>query len=248
MLMASASILEQNYPEAKFGGFSSVDGTVAFYTRVRSLLPATGIVCDLGCGRGAAAEDPVAFRRDLRDLRGPSRTVIGLDVDPAARSNPLVDQFIQYDGLSVPMRDGFADIVVSDFVVEHLPDPSAYFDEAARVLKPSGYLCIRTPNLMSYFGLAARLLPARFRSGALRRGQPRREAQDIYPAEYLCNTRRTLSRYLESAGFCATVVGHEAEPAYFGFSRLLYSFMVTVHRLTPRAFVTNLFAFAERIE
>jgi len=47
------------YPERRFGGFTHVDGTVVFYTRVNSLLDRSTVVLDMGCGRGVAAEDPV---------------------------------------------------------------------------------------------------------------------------------------------------------------------------------------------
>lgn len=40
------------YPESRFGGFTDVDGTVAFYTRVQSLVEAGSVVLDVGCGRG----------------------------------------------------------------------------------------------------------------------------------------------------------------------------------------------------
>lgn len=63
--------LERFYPESRFGGFSDLDGTVAFYGRIQALLDAGMTVLDVGCGRGAGLmEDPVAYRRRLHDLRG----------------------------------------------------------------------------------------------------------------------------------------------------------------------------------
>src|SRR5690349_7094694 len=69
------------YPERAFGGFSDVDGTVTFYTRVNSLIDPAFRIVDFGCGRGAHSEDAVALRRDLRSFKGRVETVIGLDVD-----------------------------------------------------------------------------------------------------------------------------------------------------------------------
>ena len=80
---------ERFYPESKFGGFTDIDGTVAFYIRVQSLLGSESIVLDVGCGRGSYADDPVILRREVRNLRGRVRKVIGIDVDKAAETNPL---------------------------------------------------------------------------------------------------------------------------------------------------------------
>src|SRR5438093_943558 len=40
------------YPESRFGGFTGVDGTLAFYIRVNSLIDSSSVVLDVGCGRG----------------------------------------------------------------------------------------------------------------------------------------------------------------------------------------------------
>lgn len=47
---------ERFYPEARFGGFTDIDGTIAFFNRVNSLIETSSVVLDVGCGRGAYAE------------------------------------------------------------------------------------------------------------------------------------------------------------------------------------------------
>ena len=54
------------YGEARMGGYTDADGTVAFYGRVHAILPPDAVVADVGCGRGCHANDPVPFRRVLR--------------------------------------------------------------------------------------------------------------------------------------------------------------------------------------
>src|SRR2546422_991874 len=77
----AARLIGPHYPEVKFGGFTDVDGTIAFYTRVNALIGASSTVLDVGCGDGAYATDPVAIRRTVRVLKGRCRRVIGIDVD-----------------------------------------------------------------------------------------------------------------------------------------------------------------------
>src|ERR1039458_7226174 len=77
----SQTAFERAYPEARFGGFSDVDGTIAFYGRVRALVEGGAVVLDVGCGRGGGCDDVVRYRREIRSLRGRAGRVIGIDVD-----------------------------------------------------------------------------------------------------------------------------------------------------------------------
>ena len=52
--------LNIHYPESLFGGFTDVDGTITFFTRVNALIDSSSVVLDVGCGRGVYGEDTVA--------------------------------------------------------------------------------------------------------------------------------------------------------------------------------------------
>src|SRR5688572_23962009 len=54
------------YPEVRFGGFTRVDGLIAFYSRVQALVQPDSIALDVGCGRGSQADDPSPYRQQLR--------------------------------------------------------------------------------------------------------------------------------------------------------------------------------------
>src|SRR4051794_40334936 len=90
-------LLDSVYPERRFFGFTRVDGTVHFLSCVQALLSSNSIVLDVGCGRGQSEEDPSPFRTQLRNFRACGRKVIGIDVDPAGESNPLIDEFRKID-------------------------------------------------------------------------------------------------------------------------------------------------------
>ena len=126
---------ERFYPEVKFGGFTDIDGTIAFFTRVNALVDPSFTVLDVGCGRGAGTGDGVAVRRDLRVLKGKVARVIGIDVDPVARENAGIDEFHLIDGDTWPVDDGRVDLVICDNVLEHIEDPGKLFSEARRVLR-----------------------------------------------------------------------------------------------------------------
>ncbi|RPI30381.1 MAG: methyltransferase domain-containing protein [Chloroflexota bacterium] len=233
------------YPESRFGGFSDVDGTIAFYMRVNALLTPDSTVVDYGCGRGAYGEDPLPVRRDLRILKGKARRVIGLDVDKAGQENPYIDEFHCLDGGHWPLAENAVDLCICDHVLEHLEEPGAFFSEAGRVLKDGAYLCIRTPNLWSYVALASKLVPNRSHAGVLARVKDRSSERDVFPTLYRCNTISRLKKYLRQSGFSDHVVyGFAPEPSYLSFSKAAYGLGVIYQRIVPRALHPVLFAFA----
>lgn len=237
------------YPETRFGGFTGVDGTIAFYTRVNALIAPDSVVVDFGCGRGQHQDDPVVWRRNLRILKNKAKRVIGLDVDPAATANPYIDEYceIATDG-SWAIPDSSVDLVVCDHVIEHLDRPDAFFAEARRVLRPgTGYLAIRTPNAMSYVGVAQRLIPNRHHGRVLARVQEHRKLEDVFDTRYRCNTIGRLRRTLRAHGFDAVVYGYESEPAYFEPSRVLYLLGVLHQKLAPSIFSPVIHAFGRRV-
>jgi SAM-dependent methyltransferase len=237
----------RHYPEARFGGFSDVDQMVLFYTRVRALLQPSFTVLDIGCGRGRHADGQrPAIQRQLRSFDGLCRLVIGIDLDPAARANPLVDEFrLITPEKPWPLADASVDLAISDYMLEHVEDPDAFFAECRRVIRPGGYLCMRTTNAMSYFGLAARLIPNRVHARIVQRTYVQHR-QATASAFYRCNTVGAIRRALDRHGFDHCVYGYQSDPAHFGFSRVLYTLGVLHQRYAPRWIRTSIFVFAQR--
>jgi SAM-dependent methyltransferase len=235
------------YPEARFGGFTRVDPLIAFYTRVNALVQPESTVLDVGCGRGAYGDDPVPARRNARVLKGRCRVVLGIDIDAESGArNPYVDEFRAIEGPRWPVDDASVDVALCDQVLEHVEEPARLFAELARVVRPGGYVCIRTPNALSYFGAVSRLIPNRFHAAVARRVQIGRSPEDVFPTRYRCNTRRRLWRMLADAGFAAYVYLHEGEPAYLSFSRAAY-WLGTLHqRFAPEMVRLQIFAFGRR--
>ncbi len=237
---------ERFYPESDFGGFSDVDGTIAFYSRVNALLRDDFIVADIGCGRGAYQGDPIDYRKKLRILKGKCSSVIGLDVDQEGANNPYIDDFRLIEDDTWYLDSNSIDLCLSDYVLEHIANPGKFFSECNRVLKDGGYLCMRTSNSRSYFGVFTRLMPDRLQIPFLKKikGQ---KIQDKFPVLFHCNTLPKIRHQLVQNGFDGVVYGYDAEPDYFGFSGLLYWFGVLHQRYAPRMFKVGIFVFAQKI-
>lgn len=241
---------DHRYPESIAGGYTRADGKVAFYQRVQAVLadrPGPQVIVEFGAGRGGGADTGIPIHRRLQELRGPDRTVIGLDVDPIVRTNPLVDEaHVIEPGGRLPLDDASVDLIVSEWTFEHVAEPEQVAHELRRILKPGGWICACTPNKWGYIALAARLIPNRMHVRALRRLQPDKAEQDTFPTRYLMNTRSDLDRLFPSTSFEMAAYTHDAEPyLYAGSSALLTSAIAVLHRL-PRPFKSVWFVFARK--
>lgn len=121
-------------------GFSAIGGRKAKAQKIAAVLEAAGHplqagtrVLDLGCGSGEIAAHLARFARvscaDARDQR------------TAGRELPFttVDRTLAYDG-------GHFDVVISNHVIEHVPDALTHLREIRRVLRPGGVCYLATPN------------------------------------------------------------------------------------------------------
>jgi len=239
------SQLRKFYPEVDAGGFSRVDGSISFYTRVNALLDQRMTVLDFGAGRGQQLlETSSPFRTRLATLQGKVRKVIGADVDPAVLENPFMDESYVID-LSKPMpfEDDTFDLIVSDWVLEHVVDPAAFSNEAYRVLKPGGWFCARTPNRWGITGLAANLVPNDLHVTLLSKLQPERQNIDVFPTVYKLNTRAQLRHHFSTEYWDHFSYISNAEPPYIQNSRAAMALAMMLWRATPSYFHTVLNVF-----
>lgn len=186
------------------------DCTITYLTLAHTLAAQADVVLDVGCGRGGLMDDP-AGGPPLQDLRGPGRQVIGI---------------------SWPLEDGSVDLVVSDWVLEHVTDPQHFVSELARVLRPGGAFVARTVSRWSVLSFGARLVPDRAHARVLGRLQPGREDRDVFPTTYQMNTRRALRKLLDPQ-FDWTVMMRPGLENYFGPWPRLGGLTAAVERHLP---------------
>jgi arsenite methyltransferase len=129
----------EGLPEGSIASFSGMGNPF----RIGLLAPGTRVV-DIGCGAGF--DSLIAAK-----MVGPNGQVIGVDMTPAmlekARKSAIEAGLgnVEFrDGLaeSLPVPERWADVVISNGVLNLLPDKLAALQEMARVLKPTGRLQI----------------------------------------------------------------------------------------------------------
>jgi ubiquinone/menaquinone biosynthesis C-methylase UbiE len=125
-------------------------------------------VLDLGCGTGR-------FSQSLADLYG--ARVVGVDPSETmlaqARAKSPTLTFLPGSGEALPVADAAFDLVFLSLVYHHFLDHAQVGRESARVLRPGGWVIVRTPTMDSdayyafekffptYKSLASQTIPRR---------------------------------------------------------------------------------------
>jgi SAM-dependent methyltransferase len=203
-------------------GRGFIDGNVEFHRLCAAAIPSGSRILEIGAGPSNVISDFLATLGE----------VTGLDVDPEVRENRALTRASVFDGGSFPFEDGSFDACVSNYVLEHVPDPLRHLDEVRRVLRPGGRYAIRTPNRYHYVTLVSAVTPHWFHKLVANRlrGLPA-EAHDPYPTVYAMNARGTLRRAAAASGLTVLELRMiEKEPMYGLASRLLFFPMLVYER------------------
>jgi SAM-dependent methyltransferase len=217
--MISEQLHNHFYPD------QSRDGAAEFYGWIRKYTNPQTVLLNLGAG-------PPAPRAQIRVFKGEVARVVGADIDPDVKNNPELDEAHIIENGHLPFADRNFDVVVSDWVLEHVEKPDLFLREVRRVLKPGGSYFFRTPNKYHYVGLIARATPDWFHKLVANRarGYPAGE-HEPWPTYYRLNSRTAVEEEGSKAGFAPVEVRMwEYEPAYLVFNSIPYVLGVAYER------------------
>jgi SAM-dependent methyltransferase len=114
-----------------------------------------GLGLDLGCGDGI-------LTGILLEAVGPRR-LVGIDLDPqeieAARKFPFYERLHAAPATAIPEADGTFDFVLSNSVLEHIPDLESTIAEVSRVLRPGGKYVFTVPAPALHDNLSGPVMP-----------------------------------------------------------------------------------------
>jgi SAM-dependent methyltransferase len=227
--MVSQRVFRYFYPNLRLEnrGLASAG---AFYGWVRQYTNPQTVMLNLGAGGPAP-------RGKIRVFKGEVARVSGADIDPEVMSNPeLDDAHVITPGGKLPFADGTFDLILSDWVVEHIGEPARFLSEVVRVLRDGGSFFFRTPNKHHYVGLIASITPHWFHELVADRARAVRwTAHEPWPTYYRLNSRRVIEGAANVAGFGTVEVRLcEGIPAYLLFNSLAFILGVGYERLVNR--------------
>lgn len=233
------SLARRMHPEARIDGFTQYDGTIQFFSFVAACALQTEAkrVLEYGAGRGKFfyvndRETGSLLRKKLQDMRSLGGHVVACDIDPVVKEHPCSDEQVVITLTDpLPFEDNSFDVIVSDMTFEHIDNPEHACAELRRVLKPGGYICARTPSKYGYVALIASLVPNRLHVAALKRAQPHRLAEDVFPTAYKLNTPGQVRSHFPD---CEVVHYYAAnEPGYAFGNKFVYWLMMGFHKILP---------------
>lgn len=180
--------------------------------QIDHLVTPTSRLLDVGCGHGTL----------LKDVYAKTPHCYGLEPDAAALAkNTLIPHkavgFVEH----MPFEDNFFDVIVLEWVLEHLDNPVESFREIHRVLKPGGHVVFITPNAWNYNTWLIRAVPNRFHAFFTKRLYGRPDG-DTYPVRYRINAAKTMDRVLGSVGFVRSSLILNGDPTYISFGPVTF--------------------------
>jgi len=124
----------------------SITETLAFVQKYKSLDKEPLRIVDYGCAYG--------YYLSILKIINPNHDLYGVDcakeaVESTARIVGNDHTFWARCGEPLPLEDNSVDVILCFDVIEHVKDKNeliAFFKECARLIKPQGYVFIRTPN------------------------------------------------------------------------------------------------------
>ena len=200
-----------------------VDGTTEFHELCRGLAPGNARILEVGAG---LANPTSAFLASLGELDG-------LDISDEVKENTHLRGRFVFDGDRFPLADASYDLVVSDYVVEHVVSPDSHLAEIKRVLRPGCPYVFRTPNRFHYVSIAAQMTPFWLHTKLVNRlrGLPA-DAHDLYPTVYAMNTCADIRHHASRVGLTVERIDMvEKEPSYGMFARPAFLAFMAYERL-----------------
>ena len=229
----------------KVGGYSENDGTIDFHSRINCLIKDDSVVLDYGAGRGAWAKDEIVFRKKTRNLKGKVKKVYACDVDKAVYLNKNVDEILAMKNGNVMAPDESMDIIIVDYVLEHIENPRKFFREINRLLKPGGWFCARTPHKFNLISLFAILIKNNYHSFFLKYVQPDRKEKDIFPTYYKLNTLKKLNQIFKNYNDKSFI--YRSEPSYYFGKKIIFYLQKILCNFLLDPLLGNLFIFKQKV-
>ena len=191
------------------------------------------IFLELGPGDGS-------FTLELGEAIGTDKLHIVDVMDDFIQKCKAIGIEARYGDLNepLPFKDESFDVVVANQVLEHLYNTDLFITEIHRILKPSGYAIISTPNLAGWHNIACLFMGwVPFSVSLLQNtgvGNPLipicKEPIDHYPEHYRIPTYRGLKEMLSYYGLaCEKIVGTGYYPLPPGLISRLASYLDPRH-------------------
>lgn len=139
-------VMDTAHDAAEYDAMDFSEVNRAFAERAAALAPSSGTILDAGTG---TARIPILLLQNTRadlsihavDLSAEMLKIGERHVAAAGLSRRI--RLHHADAKALPFVSGAFDMIISNSLVHHIPDPGPFFREIARLLRPRGALLLR---------------------------------------------------------------------------------------------------------
>ncbi len=213
--MKNKNLINKYYPDFKDVGYY-------FKNYLKVYLKPGVKLLDIGCGRQAFGED--YYKK--------AALKVGLDTDQKALAeNKLMDEKIWADIENVSLKIGKFDVIIAQWVLEHISNPEKALKNINQLCQKNGYFIFMTPNLLSPLIFLSKIFPITLKK-YLRKILLGIKEEDTHPTYYRLNTLSKIDRLLSQNSFQKIEVQKIGVQIYFSFNRYVLLVKKTYDRLS----------------
>lgn len=179
---------------------------------------------DVGCGHKAYGAE--YYKK--------AKWRVGVDPDTEAlAANELMDEKILSKIEDLPVFAEKFDLVISQFVLEHIENPDEVIKKISAATKSGGHFIFMTSNLHSPLIALSKITPT-FIKKYLKKYFFGIDARDTFPTKYRINTLSRLDFYLRRHGFHKSEVHMVGVLTYFSFSKIVLFLKVALDKILDK--------------
>lgn len=186
------------------------------------------VLLDAGCGKKGI----------MNKYKGRLKYAIGIDLSfSALKVNNVLNSYVQGSLNMLPFADNTFDVIISQWAVEHIPDPEVCFREFYRVLKKGGGIILVTNSIHHPLMFFSSIFPEKIRDAVKTKLLPPEIEEDTFPTYYRCNTLKRMEAVLGKIGFTKAFDCYVGDPSFFIFSKLLFPLLLFYEKITDLSFL-----------
>lgn len=214
----------KNYPNFLKNLYHQTKTVHDYYDQeLAPLINEKAVLLDAGCGEKGIMDK----------YQGRTKLAVGVDLSAKAlKKNSSLDRLLVSSVEKLPFPDNSFDIIICQWVVEHLKRPDLAFKEFSRVLRENGDLIVVTNSIYNPLMLINALLPVKIRDRLKEKVFPAQIKEDTFPTYYHCNSKKRLNKILSNLGFSLIFCGYCGDVSIFLFSKLLFSLALVYEKVT----------------
>jgi SAM-dependent methyltransferase len=178
-------------------------------------------ILEIGCGHQSFGSEyyKIAKRR------------VGIDPDNQALiQNKIMNEKICCRIDNIPDSIDKFDVVIAQWVMEHLEDPKKDIKVISNLCKTGGHFIFMTTNIYSPLMLISKILPIKIKK-IIRRVLLGVDEDDTYPTRYKLNSYSRIEKYLGDAGFRKVELHLIGAPSYFSWCTPLMKFNILFNKI-----------------